>query len=201
MHGLIDKFARKRERFLNVYYPRYVFIHINKTAGSSIERALNLPFAHMTALEKRAALGKWRWTRAFKFSFVRNPWDKVFSHYQYRVKSNQTGMGDQHICFRDWVLRAYGDHDPRYYDQPRMFMPQQKWLSDNENRLLVDYVGRFETLTSDFNFICERLAIHRRLPHLKQSTSSDYKHAYDSDTKECIQTLFASDLNAFQYSF
>ncbi len=185
-------------RFRMAYLPRCVFIHINKTAGSSIERALGLRFEHKTALEKRAELGSLRWRRAFKFGFVRNPWDKVFSHYQYRVKSNQTGMADGHISFRDWVLRAYGDHDLRYYDQPRMFMPQVNWLSDESGHLLVDFVGRFETLSKDFNHVCERLGMRRELPHLKRSTSSDYKAAYDAETRECIAQQFAAEPGRFQ---
>ena len=181
--------------------PRYVFIHINKTAGSSIERALGLRFEHKTALEKHVELGSLRWHGAFKFSFVRNPWDKVFSHYQYRVKSNQTGMGDAHISFRDWVLRAYQDHDRHYYDQPRMFMPQVNWLCDESGHLIVDYVGRFENLSKDFDRVCEQLDMRRQLPHLKQSTSSGYKAAYDPETRECIAQQFASDLVAFKYTF
>ena len=97
MITLVHTITAKARRLRNTRWPRYLFIHINKTAGSSIERALNLRFEHKTAMEKRAELGSLRWRRAFKFSFVRNPWDKVASHYRYRVRTNQTGMGNGHI--------------------------------------------------------------------------------------------------------
>jgi len=201
MMSHIQQLDAKRQRFFNAHCPRYVFIHINKTAGSSIERALHLRFEHKTAAEKRGELGEWRWNRAFKFSFVRNPWDKVLSHYKYRVATNQTSMGDRHISFRDWTLRAYGEHDPRYYDQPKMFMPQLSWLTDRHGRLLVDFVGRFESLEADFAEVCSRVGAKCRLPHLKQSSHTHYSQAYDAESRECISAVFAADLSQFGYSY
>lgn len=199
--GAFGEPIAKTRRFRNAHWPRYVFIHINKTAGSSIERALDLRFEHKTAIEKRRELGEWRWRRAFKFSFVRNPWDKVLSHYNYRVATNQTGMGDRHISFHDWVLRAYGDRDPRYYDQPRMFMPQCAWLTDERGEMIVDLVGRFESLEDDFARICNLLGVHPTLPHLKPSTHAHYSAMYDAESRDCVARTFASDVAKFRYMF
>ena len=67
-------------------YPRdFFFVHINKTGGSSVERALGAPFLHMTAADAYGQLGAPEWNRRFTFTVVRNPWDKVLSHYRYRV--------------------------------------------------------------------------------------------------------------------
>jgi hypothetical protein len=66
---------------------RYVFIHINKTAGSSIEAALGLQLSHFSAREVIASIGEETWKNVFKFTVVRNPWDKVVSHYHYRVQT------------------------------------------------------------------------------------------------------------------
>ena len=195
--SLVQRLRRYRDR----RWPRYVFIHINKTAGSSIEKALDLPFEHKTALQKREELGPSRWRSAFKFSFVRNPWDKVVSHYHYRVKTNQTGMGDGHIDFRDWVLRAYGDHDPRYWDQPMMFMPQVEWIADANGSLLVDFVGRFEQLDRDFQVVSERIGCGSSLPQTKASRHDRYTAYYDADTRGVVESRFQKDIEAFGYRF
>lgn len=191
----------KARRFKNRHWPRYVFIHINKTGGSSIEHALSLCFEHKTARQKRAELGERRWREAFKFSFVRNPWDKVASHYFYRVKTNQTGLGDNPIPFNEWVELAYGRRDPRYHDKPRMFMPQSEWLCDEEGRLMVDFVGHFENLESDFAVVCDRIGVNASLPHLKRSGNHDYRRLYDDHTRDIVARVFASDLERFGYSF
>ena len=66
---------------------RFVFIHINKTGGSSIAKALNIPSVHRTAQEKIEEIGQKNWDRKLTFTVVRNPWDKVVSLYHYRVKT------------------------------------------------------------------------------------------------------------------
>lgn len=55
--------------FRRVYLDPFVFIHINKTGGSSISTALRLPIEHKTAAEKIAQIGARRWDRRFTFTF------------------------------------------------------------------------------------------------------------------------------------
>ncbi len=183
------------------YMDNFAFVHINKTGGSSIEKALRLPFRHHTAIELRDALGEARWCRRFKFAFVRNPWDKVASHYFYRVKTNQTGLGVDSLEFNEWVIRAYGEHDPRYYDKPKMFMPQVNWIVDENRRFMIDFLGRFEQLQEDFRLICRQLGIHADLPHEKASANRDYRRVYTATTTDVVARWFSADIAAFGYTF
>src|SRR5687768_13300689 len=125
-YRLKDYHARLHTKFV----AGFCFVHINKTGGTSIEKALGLPFQHRTAVEIRRLIGAKEWDRRFSFAFVRNPWDKVASHYHFRVKTNQTGLRDKPIPFNEWVRLAYGEQALPYYDQPKMFMPQLEWISD-----------------------------------------------------------------------
>lgn len=183
------------------YLADFSFVHINKTGGSSVEKALGLPFQHRTALEMRALMGKERWQSRFSFAFVRNPWDKVASHYKYRVQTNQTGLRDNPIAFKDWVRLAYADRDPRYHDEYKMFMPQTQWVVDEGGNVMVDMIGRFETLAQDFAKVCETLGRRAELPHLKKSTNKDYRQLYDTATVDIVGRWFADDIRAFDYSF
>ncbi len=197
LEGAREKLAHLRAR----YTLDYVFVHINKTGGSSVERALGLPFQHRTAAELRAGMGAARWARRFKFTIVRNPWDRAVSHFYYRVQTNQTGLGDHPISFAQWLERVYVERDPRYYDQPRMFMPQVDWIADRDGRILVDFVGRFETLERDFAGICARIGRRAELPHLKSSARPDYRAAYTDATAAIVARAFAPDIDAFGYAF
>jgi len=188
-------------RFRTKHLLHFIFIHINKTGGSSIERALGAPFQHLTALELRDRLGDRRWADRFSFGFVRNPWDRVVSHYHYRVKTNQTGLGDRPIPFEEWVVRAYGEQDPAYCDQPKMFMPQFRWLCDHEDRQIVDFVGRFERLHDDFAEVARRIGIEASLPHLKRSVHRDFRELYSAETRDLIGRRFEGDIERYGYRF
>jgi hypothetical protein len=200
--GLIAyKLKDYHARFHTKYLADAIFVHINKTGGTSIEKALGLPFQHRTARELRAVLGERRWESRFSFAFVRNPWDKVASHYSYRVKTNQTGLRERTIPFGEWVRLTYGEQAAPYYDQPKMFMPQLHWIADESGRILVDFVGRFESLEGDFQTVCGKLGRTASLPHLKQSSAGDYRRLYDDQTAEIVGRWFAADLEAFGYRF
>lgn len=195
------KLSDYRTRVYTKYFAPVFFVHINKTGGSSIETALNLPFQHRTAGEIRALVGEPRWRQRFSFGFVRNPWDKVASHYHYRVKTNQTGLNERPIPFVEWVRLTYAEQAPPYYDNPKMFMPQVDWLTDDDGEFLVNYVGRFETLHKDFAHVCREIGLQVSLPHLKASARGSYHQYYDEPTVEIVAKWFAKDLTAFGYRF
>lgn len=182
-------------------FDNFVFIHINKTAGSSIEKALNLPFEHKTALEKIEEIGRKRWDEKLTFTIVRNPWDKVVSHYHYRVKTNQTNLRVNPIGFKEWVKLTYGYQDAYYYNNPKMFMPQTLWISDENDEIIVDEIVHFENLESEFNKVLKRIGKNAPLTHVKKSKRGNYREYYDSDSIEIIRNWFKRDIEIFGYEF
>jgi chondroitin 4-sulfotransferase 11 len=195
------RIAKKLYSLQHQYLDNFVFIHINKTGGSSVEKALKIPFEHKTALEKIDELGYDNWLKKFTFTVVRNPWDKVVSHYQYRVQTNQTDLGGNSLGFKDWLRLAYGEKNPLYYDKPKMFMPQSDWISDQEGRILVDHVCRFENLSDDFDYVCKKLKKSVKLPHLKASKRGCYRDYYDDAAAEIVAHYFSNDIEQFGYRF
>jgi hypothetical protein len=181
---------------------RLFFVHINKTGGSSIERALNLRFKHKTALEIIAKVGRPQWDQAYTFAAIRNPWDRVVSHYHYRAQTNQTNLGTDAISFAEWVQLTYGSQDPRYYDIPMAFMPQINWITDREGQLLVKFICRFERLDADFKNVCAHLnRVAAPLPRLKASSHGPYRDYYDSATAKIVADWFHKDIQSFGYQF
>lgn len=203
---MIKKALKKSHRYYywyirEKYFQDYIFVHINKTGGTSIEKALNLPLQHKTALDKKKYIGPEKWDKKFSFAFVRNPWDKVVSHYTYRLNTNQTKIKEEAVDFHNWVKLAYLEKNKKYYDKPKMFMPQMDWISDESGKVLVNFVGRFENFESDFNEICSNLNITASLPHLKKSSRTHYKDYYNPETIEIVRELFKKDIDYFNYRF
>jgi len=177
---------------------RYIFVHINKTGGTSISKALadepEPMWKHMTAAQYRKVLPV-RFSNFFKFAFVRNPWDRMVSQYFFRV--GDTGQAG-HLADRAPVSFPEFLRDPF----PLGHREQLSFISDDAGRRLVDFVGRFERLQADFDRVCDRLQRPRRtLPTLNQTQHGPYTDYYDDETRRLVAELYRRDIAFFGYRF
>ena len=181
----------------------FIFIHINKTGGTSIANAIGLPNKrHLPVREVIEMVGQKEFEDAFVFAVIRNPWDKVVSHYKYRIKTGQTGMTQEGISFKDWVRRTYGqEKDPVYYDIPQMFAPQVDWLRDQNDQITDVHIMKFESLNADFQEVARIIGLRTELPHLNATKKDHYSTYYDGETIEIIRQWFHEDIQRFNYSF
>jgi len=180
----------------------FIFIHINKTAGTSLYRTLGIPWKrHLTSQEVIDIVGQEKWQKAFKFAFVRNPWDKVVSQYKYRIKTNQNRMKENEIDFNNWVIKAYKEKDLRYFDLPKLFAPQAEWLKNNEGKIDMDFIGRFENLHNDFEKVSKELKLQKELPHLNKTNHKPYQDYYNKDSINIIENHYKEDIEMFGYKF
>ena len=74
---------------------KFIFIHIPKTGGSSVESFFTggyteggLNSKHRMAKSYEAKFPN-KFLKYFKFSVVRNPWEKCFSHYNIQLISSR----------------------------------------------------------------------------------------------------------------
>ncbi len=221
-----------------------IFVHIPKAAGRSVEmyfmNRLNLDreneahreqmllndnddpargtekLSHLSAAEYVSCghISQQDFDRYYKFSFVRNPWSRLVSEYRYRSFLS-------HKSFKDFVMNKLPN--PGWDDKYRHVMPQTEMLYDDNGHLLVDFVGKFETLQQDFNQVCEQLGFaESRLPHInssdkksrdlrrkarnilhrnKESGLQKYTEFYDTETREFVSELYRTDIENFDYSF
>ena len=198
---LLDKLKYDIRSARHRLFDNFEFVHINRTGGTSIVKALGLPFEHKTALEIIGRMGQAQWDKRFSFAFVRNPWDKVVSHYHHRVQINLTELGVKTIPFNTWVGETYRDQNPAYYDPPLMFAPQLDWISGQDGALLVDFVGRFERLEADFSAVAGRIGRSVSLPHLNSSIHKRYREYYNDEAATIVAAWFRNDIDAFGYTF
>ncbi|MBS1250408.1 MAG: hypothetical protein MAG431_02002 [Chloroflexi bacterium] len=67
------RLVRARNFLRYKYIDDFLFVRINKTGGSSVKWALQLPIGHTTALEYIDSIGRQRWDNKFTFSIVKTP--------------------------------------------------------------------------------------------------------------------------------
>ena len=154
------------------FQKQFLFVHIPKTAGNSIQSILrdysedeivalrgeqdgierfglrNPKYKirkHSTLAEYRAALEEERFHGLYKFTCVRNPWDRMVSYY-FRP-TRHTGAWDRKE-FRKLVLRTLS-----VADYLRLYRGEADSFGN------VDYIMRFENLAEDFRVVCATLGI------------------------------------------
>jgi len=183
------------------HHDPYAFIHINKCGGTSVEKAFGLPKVHDTAISRRNAIGHDRWNGIFSFAIIRHPYAKVVSHYNYRVRTNQTNLRQRGVTLDDWIRLAYGDRDPAFYDKPLMFAPCTEWVCDFADRIIVDKVIKLEELNASWPEIC---ACAKKdfvpLPHQNKTESSSLQDAgrlLSDGSKDIIHQRFRKDFLNF----
>ena len=205
---IIEKYKNKIGLYFNSPLHKgekrdYIFVHINKTAGTSIINIIGKPFRkHLTAKEIIKVIGQDKWDKAYKFAVVRNPWDKVVSQYKHNIKNNVTNMAKKEISFKDWVAGTYGKNKGKYYFyRPQMFLPQVEWLKDFEGKINMDKIIRFENLTDEMNQVFNTLGIHQELPHVNKTSKTNYRDFYDEETQKIIADWFHEDMQAFNYTY
>ena len=221
-----------------------IFVHIPKAAGRSVEvffmNKLNLDrenvadrsqllitdnddpargtekLSHLSASEyvQCGHISQQEFSNYYKFSFVRNPWARLVSEYRYRNYF-------VHKSFKDFVMNKLPA--PGRDDKYRHIMSQSEMLYDNEDRLLVDYVGKFEHLQRDFDHVCQHLGFEESsLPHVnssdkksrevkrktknflygnRESNLRSYVDFYDAESREVVTEMYRSDIKNFGYSF
>jgi hypothetical protein len=197
------------------FQKRFLFVHIPKTAGNSIQTILrhysedeivalradqdgierfglrnpNYKIKkHSTLAEYRAALGEARFRDLYKFTCVRNPWDRMVSYYFGTTSLVEAWDRKE---FKKLILKAVSVTD---------YLRLDKGESDPFGN--VDYVMRFENLTDDFRTVSAKLGIPvTRLPLYNRSNREHYSKDYDTDLRELIRKRFAPEIDRFGYAF
>lgn len=185
---------------------RCVFIHVPKAAGTSIALTLfNSPSRHVPWTEYyRANPGKFR--RYFKFSFVRNPWNRLVSTYFFLARG---GMDAADARWASQVLPAYsgfGDFVRRWVDEQNVqtwvhFVPQHQFVCDASGAVMVDFLGRMESIETDFARVAAKLGCTAELKKVNTGNQEHYSHYYDDETREIVRRVYRRDIELFGYDY
>jgi hypothetical protein len=202
------RIADYRGRGLYDGYPdsfRCIFLHVPKTAGSSIARVLfGEESRHVPYFEyERANPHKFR--SYFKFAFVRNPWDRLVSTWSFLraggMNEVDRAWAAQHLAaypsFDEFVRRGLGEESIMRFPH---FRPQTYYVADR-NGGVTDFLGRYESLTVDFAEVARRLGKSGPLPMHNKSEHAHFSTYYHPETRDIVGRIYARDAELFGYRF
>jgi hypothetical protein len=191
---------------------RCIFVHIPKCAGLGVTTSLFHgvhPGRHYTISHYRLAFSKQEFDSFFKFTFVRNPWDRLVSAYFYLRDGGRT-EGDRAIAeaivkpypsFRDFVLQFVTEKN---VSDTVHFKPQYQYVCmTNRDLPQVDFIGRFERLEEDFEHVRKRLGLSEPLASQNRGRSRPdrYRASYDQEMIDRVARVYRRDIELFGYSF
>jgi chondroitin 4-sulfotransferase 11 len=207
-----------------------IFVHIPKTAGTSIEAVLGMhgdkqdigvvPYfnqkldhehlygrqmQHMTAQAIRTVLNNDAlFDSYFKFTVVRNPWDRLVSALAW---TDQKWVRGEELTVSGFDSQVRQLHELLVTAQtapvqlPHYLYPQSQYIFDAARRPLVNFIGRYENLAADWRVICAKLGLSIELPARMKSHHRDYREYYSPETRQRVADIYALDINLFQYEF
>ena len=132
-----------------------------------------------------------KWNTYYIFSFIRNPYDRIVSGWNYCNKNN--------ISFSNFIKL---EKSVNSYDYWHTFMTQSRHLIDNKGKININYIGKIENLEEDLKIILYTIGFKNitHLPFKKNSKKhKDYKSYYDNQILKEINNIFKEDFENFDY--
>lgn len=188
----------------------FLFVHVPKTGGNSVQDALReysadsfvclaphqdgierfeLRSSHFPATVKHTTLYDYKrsypprlYERLFKFSIVRNPWERCVSHY---FSPHRGPIAWNPAAFLDFITSSAVRPFDEYADP-----------------VALDCVLRFEALECEFKRLCAYLGLPNiSLPRRNSGPGyGDWRDYYDLTTAKCVARRFASEITWFGYT-
>lgn len=200
----------------------FIFIHVPRTGGTSIEAAFcnhflgksiheitddeaekyrlpkpGLVHQHFSLKEYEAICPVARLEHIFKFAVVRNPWDLVISAIKF-FRLHQRELFTQ----LTWKERIRN-----YLDQPRpiwghTFGPQSDFVLSSRGDI-VDLVIEYQDLANGFEQVCQILCIPKLKLGRALATESQvgYQSYYDDESADWVAGRFQADIALWGFEF
>lgn len=153
---------------------------------------------------------------SFCFLFIRNPFDRMVSLWKLHCHSiipNSTNKQGIYfgLSFEDFVIKYL--KDKRSDKNKNIFYTLERQLGDSQWRWMhqwINYIGRYEHLEKDFNYIKQKLNLKNKNNKIKYKTKryktnkinqKDYKTFYNKKLIEVVSKHYEIDCKLFGYTF
>jgi len=216
----------EKSKFLNLRADQirrgFVYIHLPKTAGTSLMQALRIRgsgdiVSHSPAKEFLPLI-KMLFPKVISITFVRNPYTRFVSLYNFArqgetyyhsVKNPANAPGGKHVDYdilsdksleQCAELLIQGKLGLIPTDTIPFWRPQIEWLVDWQGKMAVDFIGRVETLDYDLKQL-QKLhgIISDPVPWLNKSTDDKTMPQFTGRTRELVRLYYKRDFEMLGY--
>lgn len=208
----------------------FLFIHIPKTGGNSLQNILSSysndkivtcgkhqdgverfgvindkykTNKHSTLSYYRKSLDRKTFNNLYKFSVLRNPWDRCVSSFFSPHRGETDWNRDKFKAFI-YTIRTTKDYiridtiSEKIERKLNIKLHRHTEPIDRD----IDFLVRFENLNEDFKKVCKAIDIPiQELPHRNKSHRKHYSTYYDDELIEIVREKFSEEINFGNYVF
>ncbi|MCB5250061.1 MAG: sulfotransferase family 2 domain-containing protein [Sulfurimonadaceae bacterium] len=192
----------RRKKYYDIH--NIIFIHVPKSAGTSVSYAIyGQTLGHFKAKDISNTIKNFE--DCFSFGLVRNPYDRVYSAYNFvkqngtsvmGVKKNSVYQSDMFESFDSFVLNWLSVVDVTKEDY--VFQPQYLFTHDDFYNQLVKKVWYVEDMSTFEKEFKELSGLNIKINHLNQ-TKENKKIELSDKVKEKIYEVYKKDFELFGY--
>ncbi len=177
---------------------KVLFLHVPRTGGSTITKILfdGLPDTKRVlsqhASTRTAPFSFFdQYSDYLKFTFVRNPWERIISWYSLLRETQEEKM--KAIVSIEEFIETIKNY---------FWFNQLDYLTDEDGHLVVDKIGRYEDYENELTQILNDLNIpFRGIPRLNSTLQRDYRSLYTEKSKKIVEEYCYKDIDYFSYRF
>jgi len=181
-------------------YDKPLFVHIPKTAGTSIlnvlkdkgldpwdRRSVEYPRGHLplVILKQQNIVSE----SVFSFAVVRNPYTRTYSCFHQFNKTNKTN-----ISFSEYLKNIQRNNISRI--TPLLHLPQYLYVINEHGVVSTDKIYRFEDLSELKNDFDLELGFDNPGKYVIELYNKDYT----DEAIDLVQKIYKSDFDRFEYS-
>lgn len=173
-----------------------LFIHVPKCAGTSMEKCDWIQrggHKRYAMFEQEKSINK----NTFSFGFVRNPYDRMVSLF-HSARSNTVAWPKVPPDFNRYIRMIWEDGK---YVLPHE-RTQTHFLMDIEGNIGVSYVGHFENLKDDWEYVCAKVGAPKEDAELKwmnRNKHAPWEEIVNNESIRIINRMYRCDFINFNY--
>lgn len=205
---IVDKVLTQKHRFPDCFdQHQCIFIHTPKVAGISLAHALGFADTHTWHLPLKyyEATEQDKFNQYFKFGLVRNPWDRLFSAYQFLKKGgisekdhSLSQLVNKYSDFNNFIVKWLNEDT---INSLIHLTPMYRFFENQQGQIAADFIGRYENIQQDYDVIRSHIGTGNPLPHKNASTKNDYKTQFTTKAIDKVALLYERDILEFNYDF
>ncbi|NCC25042.1 MAG: hypothetical protein EOM25_07565 [Deltaproteobacteria bacterium] len=211
---------------------KFIFIHIPKTAGTSVAlffsrysrycdleigatqlgEAIQPEFLkrfkiwkHSTAQEIKSVVGDAIFEEYKTFTFVRNPYDRLFSTYKFLKTWPHWPGHEKFVQFQTYQQFIESGWWTGKVKPDRMFRRQISWIRESSRGplLKIDFICKLENIKNDIDRLCEGIGLDRerggRIQRINKAELQE-RNVLPENLLKKLMLFYAIDFDYFGYS-